>query len=209
MPRRSNKFVAGTNTTSITLASESAVDNITSNPLTSQCEWERRKGSYFPFSSRVSETEDEDGLDDDREILEFEVTGIVKRAFLKADAKSHMVGVDIGVNEIERIKAFVRTIPGFIEVDYRWPFEGSEAKFISKEDLEEEFREAWDGRNIDVHDIDSRVPLSINDIEEGAKVFVEYTIVSYFGRKAKNGEEGFNPGCTMKLLSIDLLRQQE
>src|SRR5947207_10778573 len=120
-----------------------------------------------------------------------------------------MVGVDIGVNEIERIKAFVRTIPGFIEVDYRWPFEGSEAKFISKEDLEEECREAWDGRNIDVHDIDSRVPLSINDIEEGAKVFVEYTIVSYFGRKAKNGEEGFNPGCTMKLLSVGLLGQQE
>src|SRR5947207_13524014 len=97
-----------------------------------------------------------------------------------------MVGVDIGVNEIERIKAFVRMIPGFIEVDYRWSFEGSEAKFISKENLEEEFRETWDGRNIDVHDIDNRVPFSINDIEEGATVYVEYTIISYFDRKAKN-----------------------
>lgn len=77
------------------------------SPLTIEVEWQRRKGSYYPFPSRVSEMEDEEGPDDDREMLEFEMTGIVEKVFIRADAKSHTVMVNIDEDEVRWIKSFV------------------------------------------------------------------------------------------------------
>ena len=36
-------------------------------------------------------------------------------------------------------------------------------------------------------------------------MLVEYTPVSYPGKHAKEGEPGFDPGCTLQLLSVGLL----
>src|SRR5204863_7200984 len=49
--------------------------------------------------------------------------------------------------------------------------------------------------------------LMINDVVEGANVLVEYIPIPYFGRKPikKEGDDGFPPGCTLKLVSITLL----
>jgi hypothetical protein len=82
-------------------------------------------------------------------------------------------------------------------------------KFTSKVDLHEDFGAVWDGRKIDVHDINSRACLSIDKIEEGAKVFVEYAITLYSARKARPGGEGFAPGTTLQLLSIGLLKEHQ
>ena len=114
MSRWSNKFIASINTISITLASKFVVDNIISNSLISQCEWKWWKGNYFLFFSRIFEIEDKDDLDDDREILEFEMTRIVKRMFLNINIKSHMIDINIDINEIEWIKIFIRIILSFI-----------------------------------------------------------------------------------------------
>jgi hypothetical protein len=60
-----------------------------------------------------------------------------------------------------------------------------------------------------LHDVDSRVALSIAVIEEGAKVLVEYTITPYLGRKGRAGVEAFPPGITLDLLSIGLLKEPD
>ena len=67
---------------------------------------------------------------------EFEVKGTVATAFLRGGALSHTVVVNIDAVEMERIKALVRTLPSFMEREYRWSFEETHAKFTSKENLE-------------------------------------------------------------------------
>ena len=49
--------------------------------------------------------------------------------------------------------------------------------------------------------------LTINDVAEGSSVSVEYIPIPYFGKKAakKEGDDGFPPGCMLKLVSITLL----
>jgi hypothetical protein len=51
--------------------------------------------------------------------------------------------------------------------------------------------------------------LSIAEIEEGAKVLVEYAITPYVGRKARARVEPFPPGTTLQLLSIGLLKDPD
>jgi hypothetical protein len=84
-----------------------------------------------------------------------------------ARAKSHPISANIGHDEIDQ------TVPNFQERGYRWPFEDTDAKFTSKDDLDDLDEEIWDARDIDAHDVDSRVPLTIDDLEEVSKVFVE------------------------------------
>jgi hypothetical protein len=112
-------------------------------------------------------------------------------------------------SEINGIKSIVRTVPNFQERGYRWPFEGTDAKFTSKDNLEDAYDEIWDGRDIDIHDIDSRTPLTIDDLEEGSKVFVEYTISPYSAKKPRPNVEGFEAGTTLRLLSIGLLERPD
>src|SRR5205814_5270068 len=45
----------------------------------------------------------------------------------------------------------------------------------------------------DVGNVDSRRSIEHSDIERGSKVLVEYTPVSYPGKRAKEVEPGFNP----------------
>ena len=165
--------------------------------------WVSNKGRFHAFDPRPSDATD----DDTQDVIEFEVVGNLTRAFLQAGAKSHTISVDIGHNEINGIKSIVRTVPNFQERGYRWPFEGTDAKFTSKDNLEDAYDEIWDGRDIDIHDIDSRTPLTIDDLEEGSKVFVEYTISPYSAKKTRPNVEGFEAGTTLRLLSVGLLER--
>ena len=63
----------------------------------------------------------------------------------------------------------------------------------------------WSADIGDVGNVDSRQSIEHSGIERGSKVLVEYTTVSYPGKRAKEGEPGFNPGCTLQLLSLGLL----
>ena len=177
----------------------SSTSSDTSPPL--NIHWRSNKGRYHAFETKLPDTDD----DDAQEILEFETTGILIRTFLQPNAKSHTIIVNIGHAEIDRIKSIIHSVPNFQEHGYRWPFDGFDAKFTSKENLEDPYENIWDTRNIDVHNIDSRLPLNVDDIEEGCKVFVEYSISPYSAKKARPNVEGFNAGATLQLLSIGLL----
>ena len=67
------------------------------------------------------------------------------------------------------------------------------------------FPDLWSADMGDVGDVNRRRPIQHSDIECGAKVLVQYTPVSYPGRCAKEEDPGFNPGCTLQLLSVGLL----
>jgi hypothetical protein len=168
-------------------------------------QWINNKGRYHAFKPIASDAPDHDAQD----VLEFETVGTLTRAFLQAGAKSHTIIVNIGYAGIDHIKTIVRSIPNFQERGYRWPFDGSDAKFTSKDNLEDAYEEIWDAHDIDVHDIDSRVPLTVDDLEEGSKVFVEYTISPYLAKKARPNVEGFEAGTTLQLLSVGLLECPE
>jgi hypothetical protein len=168
-------------------------------------QWVGNKGRFHAFDPRPSDATD----DDTQDVIEFEVVGTLTRAFLQASAQSHTISVDIGHSEINGMKSIVRTVPNFQERAYRWPFEGTDAKFTSKDNLGDAYDEIWDGRDIDIHDIDSRTPLTIDDLEEGSKVFVEYTISPYSAKKARPSVEGFEAGTTLRLFSVGLLERPD
>jgi len=168
-------------------------------------DWISNKGRYYAFKPKLPDAND----DDTQDILEFEATGTLTRAFLQAGAKSHTIIANIGRSEIDRIKSIIRSVPNFQERGYRWPFDGMDAKFTSKENLEDPYEDIWDARHINLHDIDARLPLSADDLEEGCKVFVEYTISPYSGKKATPNVEGFNAGATLQLLSVGLLGRSD
>jgi len=167
-------------------------------------EWVPNKGRFHAFHTSIDA-----GDYDIQEILEFETTGVLTRAFLKADAKSHTVYVSLAPSEIERIKTIVRSVPNFREPGYRWPLEDGNAKFTSKDNLEAPYGKIWDARNIDIHGIQSRTPLTIDDMEQGCRVFIEYTISPYSAKRARPSVEGFEAGTTLQLLSIGLLERPD
>jgi hypothetical protein len=116
------------------------------------------------------------------EIVEYKVVGIVKDSFLHRGFQARTIVVQIDLSHIEQIKAIVRTLPSpnFTEsLSYHWPIENQlDAKLTSKVGLNDDFAAIGDGRKIDVHDVGSRVGLSIAEIEEGTKVLVEYAILA-------------------------------
>jgi len=111
---------------------------------------------------------------------------------------------------IAAIKTLVQTSPEFHEINsYRWPFMGSHAKFTSKDDIGDEYKSIWDGRDVeDVNNPDNRHKISADMITEGSRVMLEYSVVPYLGQVRKEGES-FLPGCTLKLLSIGLLKDSD
>jgi hypothetical protein len=101
----------------------------------------------------------------------FEVEGAVIDFFLWADAKAHTISLQLHSKEIDNIKRIVRTAPNHIESEYRWPFNETTAKFISKEKdkLTRSFEPILDGRGIDLKNSTECLPkLTINDVVEGA-----------------------------------------
>ena len=71
-------------------------------------------------------------------------------------AKSHMIKLQLKSSNIDHIKSIIRTAPPHVEAAYRWPFEGTIAKFVSKdikEDLARHFRTILDGSGINLKEI--------------------------------------------------------
>ena len=142
-------------------------------------------------------------------MVEFNVTGTVVNTFLTPKSKSHTITIDLKQNYIAAIKTLIKTSPEFDDTkSYRWPFIGKHAKFTSKDDIGNDYQCIWDGRGIDdLNDPDNRQKISADMINEGCKVMIEYSVVPYLGRDSKVGDS-FLPGYTLKLLSIDLLKDQ-
>ncbi len=44
--------------------------------------------------------------------------------------------------------------------------------------------------------------LTINDVMKGMRASIEYTPVTYSSKMPKGNDEGFAPGCALKLYSI-------
>jgi hypothetical protein len=111
---------------------------------------------------------------------------------------------------VEGVKKLVRTVPGFQEPGFRWPFESGVAKFTEKEFVGDNFPVVWDGRGFEgaeLTEVERRVPISAGVIESGCLILVEYVITCYSGRKPSPDSVGFLPGCSLKLLSIGLLAE--
>src|SRR5579859_3589145 len=109
---------------------------------------------------------------------------------------------------VEGVKNLVRTVPGFQEPDFRWPFKCGVAKFTKKEFVSDHFPVVWDGRGfeeVELRDVKRRVSISAEVIEPGCRIMVEYVITCYSGRKPSSDSVRFLPGCSLKLLSIGLV----
>ncbi len=109
-------------------------------------------------------------------------------------------------DDVAGIKGMVEKVPGFNDDGYRWPMNGNVLKFSAKgSDTTKLFADIWNADIRDVGNIDRRRPIEHSEIERGSKVLVEYTPVSYPGKHAKEEDPGFDPGCTLQLLSVGLL----
>jgi len=139
----------------------------------------------------------------------FEVEGIVVDSYLRVDVKSHMIKVKLKSSDIDHIKSIICTAPHHVEAAYQWPFEGPIAKFTSKdikEDLAQDFQPILDGRGKNLKKYTGNLgDLTIYDVMKGTRVSIEYTPVPYGGKKPKENDEGFTPGCALKLYSITVL----
>jgi len=57
-----------------------------------------------------------------------------------------------------------------------------------------------------IRDMDLRTPISFKRVKKGTPVWVEYTMVGYNGKAAtKEDSNKFDPGVTLRLLSIGML----
>jgi len=59
---------------------------------------------------------------DTQEVLQFEITGILTRAFLQVGARSHTIHISVAPEGIERIKIIIKSGLNFHKASYRWLF---------------------------------------------------------------------------------------
>ena len=179
--------------------------SISENP--SPIEWIRTLSKFKPFE--VQTTEEDEVLT----VAEFKAQGTVISSFLKGTPNkfSHTLVLNMDPEEIQKIRQLVKTCPAYAaDEEFRWPFVGTEAKFNSRANLNGDFSDTWDGRNsTNMSDINERIPLPADKIDAGKNVLVEYTIVPYLGRKATDKDEGFSAGCSLELLSVGLLSDED
>jgi len=63
-----------------------------------------------------------------------------------------------------------------------------------------------DGRGKNLKEYNGNIgDLTIHDVMKGMRVSIEYTLLLYGGKKPKENDEGFTPGCALKLYSITVL----
>ena len=92
---------------------------------------------------------------------------------------SHTIKLRIDVNDVERIKALVKTSPDFLEESFHWPFDINRiATFTSKENLSAEFECLYDARGKNPDDVNEDDKMSSSRLNNGSKVLVEYTPVT-------------------------------
>jgi hypothetical protein len=146
-------------------------------------EWVKKRSLFYPFSAPSYTA---DGTELPRSALEFKMKGEVASAFLKANALSHSLTLKVGQGEIENIRLQGKDRLLHDQRDFRWPFEETAIKLVSKVDLEKDFTPIWDE--------DSEKEMTPDDVEEGSSVMVKFTPIFYLGKKAKGSDAGFTPG---------------
>ena len=168
-------------------------------PTPDEIQWISNKSSYYPFSEATGS-----------DVVEFRVHGtVMDPTFLKGgpDSFSHTVSIDLSDENVELIKSYVYRIPNYNSNIYRWPIQVNAAKFTSKENVGQAFsevREISDEKLIRNEDL--RSPISYERVKKGTPVWVEYTIIGYNGKAAtKEDSNKFDPGVTLRLLSIGML----
>jgi hypothetical protein len=167
-------------------------------PSPDRIQWVANKHSYYPFSEETGSA-----------VVEFRVHGTVMEPYLKGgpDSFSHSVSLDLSDDDADSLKAYISTTPNYHPRDFQWPLDVNAAKFVSKTNVSKAFKDIWeiDDKKF-IRDEDCRSPISFERVKKGTPVWVEYTMVAYGGKKATKDGEGFNPGVTLRLLSIGMLR---
>jgi hypothetical protein len=145
-------------------------------------------------------------------IAEFKLRVSVISSFLRSSQYRHTVVANINKEDLDHIKTFTRTASNHPENKqwYRWPFTGMQAKFTSKDNPAEDFPNIWDRRDIlDLDNVDLRLPLRPSDVDAGTNVLIEYAVIPYLGQKESKDNPAFDPGCTLSLLSVGVLRDDQ
>ena len=92
-------------------------------------------------------------------------------------------------SDIDHIESIIRTAPRHVGAAYRRPFEGTIAKFTSrdiKEYLARDFQPILDGRGINLKEYTGNLgDLTINDVMKGTRISIEYMLVLYGGKMMK------------------------
>jgi hypothetical protein len=167
-------------------------------PAPDQIQWIANKNSYYPFSEATGS-----------DIVEFRTHGTVIDAFLMGgpDSYSHSVSVDLGDCDIDAIRSYVYKAPNYNPHTFGWPVDVNAVKFVSKEEVRKPFADVWEISDEKlIRNEPSRSPISCERVKKGTPVWIEYTIVAYNGKEAtKENPKKFDPGVTLRLLSIGML----
>jgi hypothetical protein len=181
-----------------------------------ELEWKQVDNAQIPFPSATP-----DG-DVEREVSEFTVTGTVVKSYLKSGQYGHSLQIEISPADRRRLESYIQTVPNFdkLRPSFKWPWHQDiknptkiTAKFVSKENSDEEFNVVWDGRDLqNLANVDARAPISYTNIRSGNLVHVEFTLSVWEYKEPELTDEAgpkkvtIKHGCTFKLLSIGLLR---
>jgi len=205
-------MVTSKSSTSVGKKSQACVEP---SSLATEITWVLNKSLtiYFPFSEATG-----------KEVMEFNLKGVVSDVYLRAGAFSHSIMVKVDDDKLRDIKDVVLEAPNCKDAEeYHWPITCDVVKFTSKENLASAFENVWkiDNEKL-VRNEDLRKPISIEQITKGSRVYIEYSPVSYNGRSSRSVRtagtgieglsdktEGYKPGCTLRLYSIGLLEKQE
>ena len=166
-------------------------------PSPNKIQWIANKHYYYPFSEATGS-----------DIVEFRVHGTVMEPYLKGgpDSFSHSVLIDLSDDNADLLKSYIYTTPNYHPRNFQWPLDVNAAKFVSKNNVSKPFQDVWEIADEQlVRDEDCRSPISFARVKKGTPVWVEYTFVAYNGKKSTKDAEGFDPGVTLRLLSIGML----
>lgn len=188
-------------TTTITAVSAAAP------AASSQVMWVDNNGVRYPFPANNEVYEGDDVFNP----VQFETIGLVTTCFLNAGAISHTIKFTIPKEDIERIKALVKSSPEFQPGDeFHWPFADGVATANNKDNLTSPFENVYDGRNKRHEENSEEDELPAHRIRVGVKVLVEYTPTVWSVKKSKDGAptKSGSSGCSLKLLAVILLEER-
>jgi hypothetical protein len=205
----SNRTPTSQPTTLISASVTTTITAVSTTPAaaSSQVKWVDNNGVRYPFPANNEDYEGEDVFDP----VQFETIGIVTTSFLNAGAMSHTIKFTITKEDIERIKALVKSSPEFQPGDkFHWPFVDGVATANNKDNLASPFENVYDGRNNGNEENGEEDELPAHRIRVGVKVRVEYTPTVWLVKKSKDGAtaKSGSSGCSLKLMAVILLEER-
>jgi hypothetical protein len=159
-----------------------------------------------------------DDTSNQKGVLEFYVEGIVVSNFLSSTLYAPSLRVKIADYDVDYIKAFIeKSDPEFNSTTHIWPIKDNAMVMFKDKNQERErsvkgitgdfepFKYVWDGRlMLDLEPIDERMSIEIGRLNEGSKVYLEFTPIVW---KHNGGGDGMRTGTTLELLSVGLLKE--